>query len=140
MAQPIITATRTIPADDFFTGAFATALRKAEIITAVSFPIPERAAYVKFANTASRYAIVGVFVGKSGSAVRVAVTGAKPAYSASRKWKRLWRNSFNADAIKQIAIDPRGLTADIHATAEYRAHLIGVMAQRAAAAAAAIRQ
>ncbi len=138
LGATIITATRAIPTDDFFIGAFDTALRKGEIITAVSFPIPERAAYVKFANTASRYAIVGVFVAKTGRDVRVAVTGAKPCVFRIKDMEAALGNSFSLDAIKEIAIDPKGLIADIHATAEYRAHLTGVMAQRAVASAAAM--
>lgn len=132
----IITSTRAIQADNFFTGAFATALRKDEIVTAVSFPIPETAAYVKFANTASRYAIVGVFVARSGRAVRVAVTGAKPCVFRIKEMEAVLANSFSSDAIKHIAINPEGLNADIHGTPEYRAHLIGVMAQRAVVSAA----
>ena len=136
LGATIITSTRAIPADDFFTGAFATALGKGEIVTAVSFPIPEAAAYVKFANTASRYAIIGVFVASSGRAVRVAVTGAKPCVFRIKEMEAVLAGSFSADAIKHIVIAAQGLSADIHATPEYRAHLIGVMAQRAVASAA----
>jgi carbon-monoxide dehydrogenase medium subunit len=136
LGATIITSTRAIPADDFFTGAFATALRNGEIVTAASFPIPETAAYVKFANTASRYAIVGVFVARSGRAIRVAVTGAKPCVFRIKEMEAVLANSFTSDAIKHIVINPQGLNADIHATPEYRSHLIGVMAQRAVASAA----
>ncbi len=140
LGATIITSTRAMQADDFFTGAFATALRKGEIITAVSFPIPERAAYVKFANTSSRYAIVGVFVAKRGTDVRVAVTGARPCVFRIREMETALAKSFSPDALKPIAIKPNGLNADIHATPEYRAHLIGVMAQRAVASAAAVHR
>ena len=137
LGATIVTDDRSIAADAFFTGAFATALRKGEIIKAVSFPIADAAAYVKFANTASRYAIVGVFVARRGSAVRVAVTGARSCVFRIKEMEAALEKSFTPDAIKAIAIDPRGLTADIHGTPEYRAHLIGVMAQRAVASAAA---
>jgi aerobic carbon-monoxide dehydrogenase medium subunit len=136
LGATIITSTRAIAADDFSTGAFATALQKGEIVTAVSFPIPEAAAYVKFANTASRYAIVGVFVARNGPIVRLAVTGAKPCVFRIAEMEAVLANSFSPDAIKHIAIAAQGLSADIHATPEYRAHLIGVMAQRAVASAA----
>lgn len=136
LGATIITDNRIISAEEFFTGAFTTVLRKSEIISAISFPVPEKAAYVKFANVASRYAIVGVFVAKSGSAVRVAVTGAKPCVFRIREMEAALANSFTSDAIKMIVIRPQELNADIHATREYRAHLIGVIAQRAVAAAA----
>jgi len=132
----VLTNERAVPAGVFFTDAFTTALRKGEIVTAVSFPIVESAAYVKFANTASRYAIVGVFVARNAGSVRVAVTGAKPCVYRVPALETVLEKSFTADAIKGLAIDPRDLKADIHATSEYRAHLIGIMAQRAVAAAA----
>ena len=94
----------------------------------MSFPIPETAAYMKFANTASRYAIVGVFVAKSGGAVRLAVTGAKACVFRIGEMEAALAKTFTSDAIKMIVITPQGLNADIHATPEYRAHLIGVMA------------
>jgi aerobic carbon-monoxide dehydrogenase medium subunit len=135
LGATIVTAERSIAADRFFTGAFATALRKGEIVTAVRFPIAERAAYVKFANTASRYAIVGVFVARSPGVVRVAVTGAKPCVFRHARMEVVLEKSFTSEAVKDIATDPHGLTADIHGTPEYRAHLIGVMAARAVASA-----
>ena len=133
----IVTDARSIPAGEFFTGPFKTALRKGEIVTAVRFPIPDNAAYVKFANTASRYAIVGVFVAKRDGRVRLAVTGAKPCVFRIAEMEAALEQTFAPDAIKPIIIDPRGLTADIHGTPEYRAHLIGVIAQRAVASALA---
>ena len=136
LGATIITNTRCISADAFFTGAFIAALGKGEIITAVNFPIPEQAAYVKFANTASRYAIVGVFVSTRGSEVRVAVTGAKTCVFRSREMEAALAKSFTPDVIKPIRVTAEGLIADIHATREYRAHLVGLMAQRAVAAAA----
>ncbi len=133
----IVTDTRRIAAAEFFTGPFTTGLRKGEIITAVNFPIPDNAAYVKFANVASRYAIVGVFVARRAGKVCVAVTGAKPCVFRFGEMERALENSFTPDAIKAIVMSAQGLTADIHGTPEYRAHLIGVMAQRAVASAAA---
>ncbi len=137
LSATIITTDRTIAAADFFTGAFTTALRRGEIITAVSFTIPETAAYVKFSNTASRYAIVGVFVVKSCGKVRLAVTGAKACVFRIKEMEDALTEAFTPKAIESIALAPVGLNADIHATPDYRAHLVGVMAQRAVAAAAA---
>ena len=127
----VITDTRSIAAADFFIGPFKTALRKGEIIKAVGFPIPDNAAYVKFANVASRYAIVGVFVAKRAGKARVAVTGARPCVFRFGEMERALEASFTPEAIKPIVISSQGLTADIHGTPEYRAHLIGIMAQRA---------
>jgi carbon-monoxide dehydrogenase medium subunit len=103
------------------------------VITAVSFPIPEKAAYMKFPNPASRYAIVGVFVAKTGNNVRVAVTGAGASVFRQKDMEAALGKSWNADAIKSIAQKQDGLNTDIHASAEYRAHLVGVMARRAVA-------
>ncbi len=136
LAATIRTNEREISADDFFTGLFETALSDGEIVTAVSFPVPDKAAYMKFANPASRYALVGVFVAKTGGDVRVAVTGAGSdgVFRVSEMESALAGN-FSADAIAGIAVPADGLNADIHASAEYRAHLIGVMARRAVQAA-----
>ena len=123
----------SISADEFFVGAFKTALHKGEIIKSVSFPIPDSAAYVKFANTSSRYAIVGVFVARRAGKVRLAVTGAKACVFRFPEMEMALQKSFTPDAIKGIAMSPQGLTDDIHGTPEYRAHLIAVMAQRAVA-------
>lgn len=135
LGATISTDMRDIAAGEFFAGAFETTLRKGEIVKSVSFPIADEAAYVKFANTASRYAIVGVFVARRAGSVRVAVTGAKACVFRVAEMETALEKSFTPDAIKAIAISPQGLTADIHGTPEYRAHLIGVMAQRAVAAA-----
>src|SRR5215207_2485850 len=127
---------REIAADDFFTAMFETALQPGEVITAVRFPKVAQANYQKFRNPASRYAIVGVFVAKTSSGVRVAVTGAGPCvFRVSEMEAALGRN-FTADAIKDIQIPADGLNSDIHASAEYRAHLVNVMARRAVAACA----
>jgi carbon-monoxide dehydrogenase medium subunit len=129
----IITNKRRIAADDFFKGLFETALEPSEVITSVSFPIPEKAAYMKFPNPASRYAIVGVFVAKTGNNVRVGVTGAGACVFRQKDMEAALSKSWNADAIKSIAQKQDALNSDIHASAEYRAHLVGVMARRAVA-------
>ena len=127
----LITNKRKIAADDFFKGMFETALEPDEIITAVSFPIPEKAAYMKFPNPASRYAIVGVFVAKTGNTVRVGVTGAGACAFRQTDMEAALSKSFTPDAIKDVKQPQDGLNSDIHASAEYRAHLVGVMAKRA---------
>jgi carbon-monoxide dehydrogenase medium subunit len=131
----VITDKRKIPADQFFTGMFETALQPGEIVTAVSFPVPEKAAYMKFPNPASRYAVVGVFVAKTKDGVRVAVTGAGPSVFRHQEMETALSKNFSADAIKSATQKADGLNADIHASAEYRAHLVGVMARRAVQAA-----
>jgi carbon-monoxide dehydrogenase medium subunit len=131
LGATVRTNKREIAGDDFFTGIFSTALEPDEIVTAVSFPIPEKAAYTKFRNPASRYAIVGVFVAKTGAGVRVAVTGAGSAVFRQTAMEQALSANFSPDAIKDVTQSPDGLNADIHASAEYRAHLVGVMARRA---------
>ncbi len=126
---------RTIAADDFFTGLFETALADDEIVTAVSFPKPDKAGYQKFPNPASRYAIVGVMVAQTGGETRVAVTGAGPAVFRSSDAESALSGNFSADALSNLAVGSADLNSDIHASAEYRAHLVGVMARRAVAAA-----
>lgn len=135
LGATVHTNTRKIAADDFFTGMFETALEEGEIITAVSFPVPDKAAYVKFPNPASRYAIVGAFVAKIGGGVRVAVTGAGPCVFRATEMEKALSGSFSPDAIATATIAADDLNADIHASAEYRAHLVTVMAKRAVAAA-----
>src|SRR5437762_829565 len=127
---------REIGADPFFTGMFETALQPGEIVTAVRFPKVAQANYQKFRNPASRYAIVGVFVAKTPAGVRVAVTGAGPSVFRVPEMEAALAKSFTPDAIKDIAIKDDGLNSDIHASAEYRAHLVNVMARRAVAACA----
>jgi aerobic carbon-monoxide dehydrogenase medium subunit len=135
LGATVITNKRKIPADDFFKGMFETALDAGEIITAVQFPIPEKAAYSKFPNPASRYAIVGVFVAKTGAGVRVAVTGAGPSVFRQKEMEAALAKSFTPDAVANIKVPAAGLNGDIHASPEYRAHLVTVMAKRAVAAA-----
>jgi aerobic carbon-monoxide dehydrogenase medium subunit len=122
---------REVAADQFFTGMFETALQPGEVITAVRFPKVAQANYQKFRNPASRYAIVGVFVARTAGGVRVAVTGAGPCVFRVAAMETALAGNFSPDAIKDIAIPQDGLNADIHASAEYRAHLVGVMARRA---------
>jgi carbon-monoxide dehydrogenase medium subunit len=126
---------RVIDADDFFTGMFETALAEDEIVTEVRFPKPQAAAYAKFPNPASRYAIVGVFVARFDDGVRVAVTGAAPCVFRASDMESALAGNFAASALDGIKVKPDGLNSDIHASAEYRAHLVKVMAQRAVAAA-----
>jgi carbon-monoxide dehydrogenase medium subunit len=136
LGATIKTNRRSIAADDFFTGLFSTALEDGEIVTELSFPVPERAAYKKFANPASRYAMVGVFVVKSAGGVRVAVTGAGSSVFRVPAMEAALAKSFSADAISGITIDAGTLNSDIHGSAEYRANLVRVMAGRAVAEAA----
>jgi carbon-monoxide dehydrogenase medium subunit len=127
---------REIAADQFFAGMFDTALQPGEIVTAVRLPKVAQANYQKFRNPASRYAIVGVFVAKTAAGVRVAVTGAGPCVFRVPAMEAALAANFSPDAIKDIAIPQDGLNSDIHASAEYRAHLVTVMARRAVAACA----
>ena len=131
----VITNAREIGADDFFTGMFETALDDGEIVTAVRFPVPRAAAYVKFPNPASRYAIVGVFVARTGDGVRVAVTGAGPGVFRVPEMEAALAANFSVDAVAGIAVAPDDLNADLHASADYRASLVTTMAKRAVAAA-----
>jgi aerobic carbon-monoxide dehydrogenase medium subunit len=133
LGATVHTTKREIAADNFFTGIFETALEPAEIVTSVRFPKPQTACYQKFKNPASRYAIVGVFVARTGGGVRVAVTGAGPCVFRVPEMEAALARSFTPDAIKDITIPQDGLNSDIHASAEYRAHLVGVMARRAVA-------
>lgn len=126
---------RAIPADEFFKGMFETALAPDEILTAVEFPVLARAAYAKFPNPASRFALVGVFVSRAANGqVRVAVTGAAPSAFRATALENALAKSFTPAAAKGVNIDSSGLNNDLHGSAEYRAHLIGVMASRAVAA------
>jgi carbon-monoxide dehydrogenase medium subunit len=136
LGATIVTNKREIAADAFFKGLFETALQANEIITKVRFPIPQKAAYEKFRNPASRFALVGVFVAKSAKEVRVAVTGAGEAgvFRAKTLEAALAAN-FSAAALDGLTAPAKGLNSDLHADAAYRAHLIVVLAKRAVAAA-----
>lgn len=132
LGATVTTNERTLAAENFFTGLFETALGDGEIVTSVSFPPPDKAAYMKFKNPASRYAIVGVFVAKTGAEVKVAVTGAgSDGVFKIPEMERALESNFAAEALAGIDVSPDGLNSDIHAAADYRAHLIGVMARRA---------
>ena len=135
LGATIKTDAREIKADDYFKGLFETALKDGEIITSVSFPAPEKAGYAKFENPASRYAIVGVFVAKTKAGVRVAVTGAGPCAFRQKDMEKALSANFSATALDGIKQSASGLNSDLHASAEYRAHLVAVMAKRAVAAA-----
>lgn len=130
----IITNKREIGAEDFFTGLFETALEEGELITAISFDAPEKAGYAKFPNPASRYAMTGVFVAKAGSGVRVAVTGAgSNGVFRERGIEAALGGNWSPSAIAAVNVDASGLMSDLHASAEYRANLVKVMAKRAVA-------
>lgn len=131
LSATIKTNRRSITADDFFTGMFSTALEDSEIITEIAFPKSERAGYQKFPNPASRYPMAGVFVAQAKDGVRVVVTGAGPCVFRVEAFEAALAKNFAPDAIANITIPADGLNADIHASAEYRAHLVTVMAKRA---------
>jgi carbon-monoxide dehydrogenase medium subunit len=135
LGATIKTNAREIAADDFFKGMFETALKPGELIVSVSFPVAEKAAYMKFGQPASRYALTGVFVAKTAAGARVAVTGAGPAVFRWKEAEAALSKSWSADALSAVKASASGLNGDIHASPEYRAHLIGVMAKRAVAAA-----
>jgi Aerobic-type carbon monoxide dehydrogenase, middle subunit CoxM/CutM homologs len=136
LGATIITDRRWIAADEFFTGLFETALEEGEMITAVTFEAPEKAGYAKFANPASRYALAGVFVAKRAEGARVAVTGAG-ANGVFRHggMEEALASSWSPDAVAASEVSPRDMLADMHASAEYRANLVRVMARRAVLAA-----
>jgi len=133
LGATVVTDRRNIAADDFFTGLFETALEPGEIITAVSFPVAEKAGYAKFPNPASRFAIVGVFVAKTAACVRVAVTGAGACAFRLPEAEARLAGSFTPQALDGLVVAQDNLNTDIHANAEYRAHVTVVMAKRAVA-------
>ena len=135
LGATVTTDRRDINADEFFVELFETALAEDEIITRVSFPVPTRAAYMKFPNPASRYAIVGVFVADGPAGIRVAVTGAGPFAFRVTEMEQALMDRFAPESVANILIGEDNLNADLHASAEYRAHLVTVMAKRAVAAA-----
>ena len=131
LGATVHTTERKIAADDFFQGMFATALKDGELITAISFPIPKKAAYMKFVQPASRFALVGVFVAQTDAGVRVAVTGAANGVFRHKGLEAALASSFTAASAASVKIDAADLNADIHASAAYRANLISVQTQRA---------
>ena len=135
LSAEVTTNQRSIRADDFFVDIFETALEENELVTSISFAIPQCAAYMKFPNPASRYAIVGVMVAKFAGQVRVAVTGAGGKAFRYEEMEQALSKSFTPQSLENISLSDDGLNSDIHASAEYRAHLVGVMARRAVAAA-----
>ncbi len=136
LGATVITNKRRIAADDFFKGLFETALEPDEIVTKVQFPKVNKAAYQKFPNPASRYALVGVFVSKRGSDIRVAVTGAGAnGVFRVKSFEEALKKRFGAKSLEGMSVPADGMASDIHGSTEYRAHLIGVLARRAVAAA-----
>jgi len=135
LGATITTHKRKIEADKFFKGLYETALEPGELITQVSFPAPKRAAYMKFKNPASRFALVGVFVADFGGNVRVGVTGAGPCAFRQGEMEKALAQKFAPEAVASIKVKPDGLNNDLHASPEYRAHLITVMCKRAVEAA-----
>ncbi len=133
LGATVHTTQRKIAADDFFQGMFTTALNDGELITAISFPIPKRAAYLKFKQPASRFALIGVFVAQTDSGVRVAVTGGGNGVFRHAGLEAALGKSFTAQAAAAVKIDASELSSDLHASAAYRANLISVQTQRAVA-------
>ena len=133
LGATVHTNRRSIAGDDFFRDLFETALEEGEIITSVEFPIPARAAYAKFPNPASRYAIVGVMVAEVDGAVRVGVTGAGPCAFRSAELEAALAGGLSVAALDGVSVPSSNFNSDLHASAEYRAHLVVVMARRAVA-------
>jgi len=133
LGATIVTNQRRIAADDFFTALYETALKPGELIVSIDFPVPQRAAYAKFANPASRFALIGVFVGQAKSGVRVAVTGGGSGVFRVATLEKALAAKFAPESVAGVNIGSDGLGSDMHGSAEYRAHLIGVMAKRAVA-------
>ncbi len=132
LGATVITNQRKIAADDFFVGMYTTALAEGEIITAISFPIPQKAIYMKFRQPASRFALVGVFVARTGQGVRVAVTGASSeGVFRHAGLEAALSKQFTPESAASVKIDAGNLSSDLHASADYRAHLISVQTQRA---------
>jgi carbon-monoxide dehydrogenase medium subunit len=131
LGATIQTNKRSIEADDYFTGMFETALEEGELITAVSFPVPEQAGYKHFPNPASRYPIVGAFVAQTGGGVRIGITGAAPCAYRQTEFEEALAGGLDPESLKGIEVSADGMNSDIHASSEYRAHLVNVMARRA---------
>ena len=135
LGATVQTNERAIAADDFFKGMFETALKSGEIVTGDNFPVAPKAAYMKFPNPASRYAMVGVFVASGPQGVRVAVTGAAPCVFRWKEAEAALSKNWSVGSVENLKHKADGLNSDIHGSAEYRAHLIGVMTKRAVQAA-----
>mgnify|MGYP001582925155 FL=1 len=133
LGATVVTTRREIAADDFFKGMFSTALADGEIIVRIAFPVPKRAAYAKFHHPASGYAMAGVFVAVTAQGVRVAVTGAGPGVFRWKQAEAALAKSLKPTALDDVALKAVDLNEDIHATREYRANLVRVMAKRALA-------
>ena len=133
LGATVHTNKRKIAADDFFQGMFTTALEDGELITAISFPAPKKAAYIKFKQPASRFALIGVFVAQTDSGVRVAITGGGNGVFRHAGLEAALNKSFTPEAAAAVQIDASDLSADLHASAAYRANLISVVTQRAVA-------
>ncbi len=134
LGATIVTSKRKIAADDFFTGMFSTALETGELLVAIEFPIPAKAGYAKMRNPASRYVMAGAFVAKTaGGEVRVAINGAAACVFRQKAMEAALSANWSPDAVAGVKQDAEGLNSDIHGSAEYRAHLVTVMARRAVA-------
>ena len=133
LGATIVTDRRELAADDFFQGMFSTALEPGELVVRISFPVPKRAAYQKFAHPASRYAMAGVFVAETAGGVRVAVTGAGPGVYRWSEAEAALGKKLSADSLAGLATSPDGMNEDIHGSREYRANLVNVLTKRAVA-------
>ncbi len=133
LGATVHTTKREITGDNFFKDLFETALENVEIITKITFLVPEKSGYMKFPNPASRYCVVGVMVSKTGGDVRVGVTGAGPCAFRQSEMEKALGGSFAAEAVENIKVSDADFNSDIHASAEYRAHLVTIMAKRAVA-------
>ena len=131
LGATLVTNRRRIAADDYFLGMFTTALEPGELLTAIEFPVPERAGYAKMRNPASRYVMTGVFVSRGPQGVRVAVNGAGPGVFRQPEMEAALAANWSPEAVAGIRQSPDMLNGDIHGSAEYRAHLVTVMAKRA---------
>ncbi len=131
LGATVVTDRREIAADDFFQGLYTTALQPGELITAIRFPVPARAAYAKFRQPASRFALVGVFVAQTAAGARVAVTGGGNGVFRHKGLEAALSKSFTPDAVKGVAVDAGSMSSDLHASAAYRAHLVSVQTQAA---------
>jgi len=131
LGATVYTQDRSIAGDDFFKDLFETALRPGEVITHLEFPVPTRAAYKKFPNPASRYAVVGVLIADFAGTIRVGVTGAGPCAFRASGIEKVLNETLSVDAIESVEVPDAGFNTDLHASAEYRAHLVKVMAKRA---------